>query len=93
MLGRNYLRDNEFVNLLHVVVLEQAAVLKAFLDLGKSRVLDILADGAGEPFETVAAFGDENVDALRVSPVEDLSDERHLGFGSRGGLGVVEKIR
>ena len=80
----NYLCDNKFVHLLHVVILEQAAALEAFLDLGKSRVFGILADGAGKSFETVAALRDENVDALRSSLVEDLSDVRHLGFGSRG---------
>jgi hypothetical protein len=82
---RNSLRDNRFVHLLHVVIFEQAAALEAFLDLGKSRVLDILFDSTGELFETVAFVGDQNVDALRSSFVEDPSDGRHLGFGSRGG--------
>ena len=84
------MRDNEFVHPLHVVILEQAAALEAFFDLGKSRILEILTDGAGEPFETFAAVRDEIVDALISSLVEDLSDVRHLRFGSRG---VHEKSR
>lgn len=91
--GGDYLRDNDFVHLLHVVILEQTAALEAFLDRGESRFLDILADDAGETFEAVSALGDKNVDALRSSLVEDPSDVRHLRSGSRRGLRVVEKSR
>ena len=77
--------------LLHVIVLEQNAVLKAVLDLGQSFVLCTLADDAGEALEAVSGLGDVYRDVLGESFVEDLADERHLGLGLKTDL--IQSVR
>ena len=78
-----YSRDGESLSQLHVILLEQSAVLEGLLDPEKSRTLHPCVDGAGDAYEAVSGLGDEDRDVLGESFVKDLADERHLGFWAR----------